>query len=447
MYAQLQLSPPDPRSINSSVPEELSAVVLKALAKDPIDRFQSTRELFGAACESVEINPKNVPERFHFPQSEQLSPLIPPTPPKIRWWEQVSWMKIIISVVVVVIVFTIIANVTGIIPSPWAQATATYTKTVEVSLTTNGKNKSDGIANMPTSTATPTPTTEFAVPTATIVPLPTSTPVPTWTPTPAHQPINLETNPVDGAEIVLVPAGEYTMGSSKRLDPYFWGAEGPQHEVLLDEFWIYRYEVTNEMYQVCAEARACPRPVKNISINADEYYGNPQFADYPVIYVSHTHALSYCRWAGGSLPTEAEWEKAARGTDAYLFPWGNQDPTGTLVNLCDSRCARGVEREISIDDGYPGTAPVGSFPAGASPYGAFDMGGNVWEWTRDYFEPAYYNVSPYENPLGPASGRTRVIRGGGWNNPNSGVRTVGRASLSPDKSLDTLGFRCVLKQP
>jgi formylglycine-generating enzyme required for sulfatase activity len=253
-------------------------------------------------------------------------------------------------------------------------------------------------------------------------------------------------NPVDEAELVFIPAGEFTMGSNES-DPYFWGAEAPQHVVILDEFWIYKTEVTNRMYALCQEAKSCPRPAQVHSVITDSYYGNPAYDNYPVIYVTYVDAVSYCSWAGGRLPTEAEWEKAARGTDRRLFPWGDDDPSGDLANICDRLCTQGAKREAAVDDGFPGPAPVGSFPAGVSPYGVLDMAGNVWEWVFDWFSPAYYNVSPMENPLGPAAGVTRGIRGGGWDTPNSGVRVVVRTSLTPTKSLNGLGFRCVIDEP
>jgi len=254
----------------------------------------------------------------------------------------------------------------------------------------------------------------------------------------------LEVNLHDGAEIVYVPEGEFLMGSDPNLDPNFWGAEGPQHLVYLDSFWIYRTEVTNAMYQACVAEQKCPRPVQMRSVNTAEYFENPSYANYPVIYVTYTHAAAYCHWAGGRLPTEAEWEKAARGTDGRLFPWGDQTPDSSQVNLCDQTCAGGQLRESQLNDGYSGTSPVGNYPEGASPYGALDMAGNVWEWTFDWFQSTFYSVSPYENPNGPVSGTRHVVRGGSWSMPAGGVRVVARISELPDTSLDNLGFRCAV---
>jgi len=294
----------------------------------------------------------------------------------------------------------------------------------------------------------PTPTEE-PLPTETPAPTPTETlmPTPTNTAEPENQPISMALNPIDEVEYVLVPAGDFLMGSEPGMDPYFWGAEGPQHTVYLDEFWIYRTEVTNGMFLRCVAEQKCPRPQYLNSVNVEDYYGNPDYDDYPVVHVTFTSAQAYCNWAGGKLPSEAQWEKAARGIDGHMFPWGDEPPDAERVNLCDSSCARGSERENHFSDGYPGTSPVGSFPDGASPYGVLDMAGNVWEWTFDYFQPTYYSTSPDENPLGPASGSSRTIRGGSWSNPTSGVRAAARTSLTPGKVLDTLGFRCVVNNP
>jgi formylglycine-generating enzyme required for sulfatase activity len=310
-----------------------------------------------------------------------------------------------------------------------------------------GNNGEDSIqaTDTPTTTVTPQPTVTWTpTPTITL----SATPVPTYThtPQPTSTPTSYTINPNDGSELIFIPPGEFFMGSNPNSDPYFWGSEGPMHRVSLDGYWIYRTEVTNAMYQACVNEVACPRPAYTRSATRPEYFGNPIYADYPVIFVSWRDAAAYCRWAGGRLPSEAEWEKAARGEDGRLFPWGNQPPDGEKVNFCDWNCSA-AHRDPSHDDGYRDTAPVGNYLAGASPYGVLDMAGNVWEWTFDWFQEAYYKVSPELNPLGPASGTRRVIRGGSWFNPAEGLRTVARASYSPETTLESLGFRCVVDNP
>jgi eukaryotic-like serine/threonine-protein kinase len=220
----------------------------------------------------------------------------------------------------------------------------------------------------------------------------------------------------DGMVMVYVPDGEFLMGStdeqistavqdcvgqgSSQSNCENWiGTESPQHSVYLDAFWIDRTEVANSLYAKCVAAGACD-PLNDISsYSRTSYYGNSQFADYPVIYVNWNMASAYCSWAGRRLPSEAEWEKAARGTDGRLYPWGDQAPSSSLVSFAWNQ---------------GDTAEVGSYPAGASPYGALDMAGNVWEWVNDWYDENYYESSPSENPQGPSSGDDRGLRGGSW---------------------------------
>lgn len=173
-----------------------------------------------------------------------------------------------------------------------------------------------------------------------------------------------------------------------------------------------------------------------------------------MVHASWNDAQAYCEWAGRRLPTEAEWEKAARSTDARVYPWGDQPPAGNLLNLGDASLAEIVDAAVvpagvnwpdrSIDDGYQFTAPVGSYPAGASPYGALDMVGNVWEWVNDWAGEAYYQSSPSSNPGGPDSGEYRVTRGGSWYDDKDGQRAAYRGWAGAEDTDITLGFRCGL---
>lgn len=277
----------------------------------------------------------------------------------------------------------------------------------------------------PSFTAQPIPS---EIPTLTSTALPTSTP--TETPNPIPSPVDLKVNSIDGAEIVLIPSGEFIMGSDQASDPYFWGAEAPEHPVNIDSFWIYRTEVTQLMYSKCVEQEKCPIPVK-INDPVAQQYGKPRFDDHPVVMVTWHAALAYCQWAGGRLPTEAEWEKAARGTDGRLFPWGNDPNVDGLANYSSNS-----------------PSPVGSYLAGSSPYGVYDMAGNVLEWVNDSFESAYYQHSPLDNPTGPLSGSRKVIRGGAFNQHGiPGLRTVARASRKATDTLISIGFRCAVDTP
>lgn len=227
--------------------------------------------------------------------------------------------------------------------------------------------------------------------------------------------------------MIFVPAGEFTMGSNTgRSD------EQPVHRVHLDAFWIDQTEVTNAMYAKCVADGDCDSPSSSSSYTHDSYYGNPTYDDYPVIYVNWSQAAAYCKWAGRELPTEAQWEKAARGTDGRTYPWGEG------IN-CDK-----ANYTIScVGD----TSEVGSYSNGASIYGALDMAGNVWEWVNDWYGDTYYASSPSSNPSGPASGQYRVLRGGSWIWIDGSARSAGHLWFNPTVTAFYLGFRCSLSQP
>ncbi|MFZ5879760.1 MAG: SUMF1/EgtB/PvdO family nonheme iron enzyme [Chloroflexota bacterium] len=291
-------------------------------------------------------------------------------------------------------------------------------------------------------TLTPTP----LQPTLTQTPFqPTLTPTPlqpTLTPTPL-QPTLTPTPPSvvpdfmdNGVPMRLVPEGEFTMGSEDGMDD-----EKPVHQVYLDAFYMDKYEVTNALYKACVDAGACTMPWWPSAADKkrfwdgwlwlDDYDSDPQFDDYPVIFVDWYQAQSYCEWRGASLPTEAQWEKAARGTDGRTYPWGNTFDWH-FANLADA------------------PARVGSYESGQSPYGIYDMSGNVDEWTADWYSETYYQSSPSKNPLGSASPdlyETRVVRGGSWLSSPPEVRSSYRlGSVSTGFGTYT-GFRCARSLP
>ena len=205
--------------------------------------------------------------------------------------------------------------------------------------------------------------------------------------------------------------------------------EQPVHTVTLDGFWIDKTEITNAMYTLCVQAGACLRPNTNGSNTHISYYPNTKYANYPVIDLRWTSAQKYCAWAGRRLPTEAEWEKAARGTDGRTYPWGDANPSNSLLNF---------------NNPAGDALSVGSFPKGASPYGALDMAGNLREWVADWYDANYYAVSPQSNPTGPADGQFKVLRGGSWHSDLYLVRSSDRQYLAPDTRDISVGFRCAL---
>jgi formylglycine-generating enzyme required for sulfatase activity len=223
--------------------------------------------------------------------------------------------------------------------------------------------------------------------------------------------------------IVFVPAGEFLMGSSD-ADREADSDEKPQHTVYLDAYWIDQTEVTNAMYQRCVEVGRCTEPQHSAR------YGSAHYAKHPVVGVTWQQAQEYCAWVGRRLPTEAEWEKAARGTDGRPFPWGNTAPNSDFLNF---------NREVGD------TTEVGQYPVGASPYGALDMAGNTWEWVADRYSQTYYAQAPAKNPPGPATGNTRVLRGGAWGVDARAVRVANRFWAFPGRN-DLDGFRCARSQ-
>jgi formylglycine-generating enzyme required for sulfatase activity len=296
-------------------------------------------------------------------------------------------------------------------------------------------------------TATPVPPTATTVPpTATRVP-PTATAVPpTATAVPTLAPGALQRRGKDNAEMVYIPAGEFTLGEAASA-----------RTIYLDAFWMDKFEVTNAQFQQFVDATGYKtdaekqgwgfeytnvwQRMEGISWRAPRGAGSTIQLAFPVVLVSWNDANAYCAWAGKRLPTEAEWEKAARGSDARVFPWGNQWD-GTRLNFCDSNCAY-AWKDASVNDRYAEVAPVGSYAANASPYGVLDLAGNVWEWTADWFDADYPRTMPTRNPIGPTSGQLKVLRGGAWSIDAFYARATSRFAQPPDFRERSVGFRCV----
>lgn len=242
----------------------------------------------------------------------------------------------------------------------------------------------------------------------------------------------------DGMTMMYVPAGEFTMGSTFGVGEQ---NEYPEHKVFLNAYWMDQTEVTNAMYEKCVDDGKCTKPWADSSETREQYFSNEMYADYPVIFVDWYQAQEYCTWAGRELPTEAQWEKAAKGTVYRHYPWGNALPDGNLVNICDKNCY--YEGSIQeVDDGYVDTAPVGSYPNGASPYGVLDLAGNVWEWVAD----SYGDYSSFEqtDPINVSDETARVLRGGSWLTGLAEISTTYRGWEEPSKPHRQYGFRCAM---
>lgn len=282
-------------------------------------------------------------------------------------------------------------------------------------------------------------------------PAPTMTVVPTAAPTETPIAVSIigdtQIRPSDGMVMVYVHAGEFVMGSSEEEVDFalqqcreygtncqrrYFSVELPMHIVVLDSFWIDRTEVTFDQYQQCLSAGACGAPgcQENLQVGSENY---------PVVCVTWDQAAAYCEWAGARLPTEAEWEYAARGPERRRYPWGDE-LEGFYLNYCDANCTLS-KRDEQFNDGYAESAPVGSYLQGASWIGALDMAGNVWEMVADW--NGAYSAEKQVNPTGPASGGRHVARGGSWHTSPDHVRSALRTHMGSTDFVNHAGFRCV----
>ena len=275
----------------------------------------------------------------------------------------------------------------------------------------------------PASTSTPIPTPTTLPPTSE----PTSTPVPP-TSVPTLPPVSLAGPSAgttmtweDGSKLIYIPTGEFIMGLGY--------GDAPTKTLTLDGYWIQQTEVTNKMYTQCVASGNCSAPVQEVGA---PLYSAAQFGDYPVVGVTWDAANTYCQWIGGKLPSEAQWEKAARGQDGNKYPWGSSNPTCDFANL--KTCG-----------GH--TNQVDAHQAGKSAYGLYDMAGNVFEWVNDYYDPNYYASAPASNPTGPATGNRRITRGSSFETDLTQILSGIRHPSTQDYHNYDLGFRCVVSQP
>jgi len=403
---------PLPRKFVPGLPEKVERVILKTLAKQPENRYSDMGKVT-AALESLSSPETKIVE--HLPSQEKTLDAIggatrkvdgslPPTKNNKVRWPWAAGFVILLVVVCVVIAAMLMPNIRArLSPAPIDTPTLT-----------------------PIPLVTSTPALTF---TSTVLSTPSPNPIPTlgvgstWT------------RPVDKMVMVYVPGGDFVMGDTNDqamaecqefatdCKQEYFTDEQPPHIVSLEAYWIDRTEVTNAMYAFCVKAGVCQVPKSLSSKTRNSYYGNPQYDHFPVIYVNWKNASEYCAWVGARLPSEAEWEKAARGTDERSFPWGNGGPNDTLANF-------------KAED----TVAVGSYLAGASPYGALDMAGNVWNWLNDWYD-AYPEGDPAVSKF---YGTTwRVMRGGTWASLGAtSLRSCYRAADYPVIANERIGFRC-----
>ena len=451
-WEQLNLRPPSLKRFRADFPEEVERVVMRCLEKEPQQRYANAlnllNDLVGAL--QVELTSESVP----VPEPESLQDALPPaeaekapvvqtedlTEKTLRLMEENERLKAQLAgkdkeeerigepTVENKVPLPLISKPAQASPaeSPtagrklpawlWIAASGggLLVLLLLVNLLGGGNSRSEQAfvaSNTPTQTAINRATSKQ-----------TRTLTPSLTPTAEFGIGSRRVSEVDEMVQVYVPAGAFEMGSTDGDND-----EEPVHTVYLDAFWIDQTEVTNEMYAKCVAARACGKP-------GGDYYGDSHYAEHPVVYVSWDDAEDYCVWAGRDLPTEAQWEKAARGTDGRIYPWGNAAPDCSYANY---------------DECNGKTIEAGSLAAGASPYEALDMAGNVWEWISDWYDSDDYsglskNTSEEENT---GDLRVKVMRGGSWDFAENHLRSANRNWYNPGYTYDNLGFRCVLPAP
>jgi len=413
---------PNPSLFVHGLPDQIEKVLIKALQKNPDYRFQDMQAFSTALEKSIDETPIIIPEQEKVTDqisitqstidtqitfdSESEPPLDLLRKPQNK---KRSWAIILVAIGFMMTIIAIIA----LIINPTDPSPEVMFPIVPITLTAE------------TDTIKPTPTQQTS----------TSTPtIDEGSGTVSH---------TDGMQMVFIPAGDFTMGASTQDNIY--GDEGPEHTVYLDAYWIDQTEVTNAMFQQFVNASGYITEIEQAgesaiwngsgwTIIAGITWQHPfgpssnltGRGNYPVIQISWADAQAYCNWAGRRLPTEAEWEKAARGPYGNLYPWGNSQPNPNIANYGSN---------------YSDIFPVGSFPDGASYYGVLDLGGNVYEWVQDWYQRGYDGL-PSTNPIGPVSGSYVVMRGGSWELDGDRLSGYRREVSQPGYGNDNVGFRC-----
>jgi len=421
-----------PSNFTKEIPDSLERVLIKALERESKERFHDVGA-FVRALENIQAGAPvilpdgqgttedtyRVPSQDYDREKNDETDTVASRPAKDRMTTlaRVPWRLSLPLTIILVICLIGILGSAGVV----------------YGVRSSKKTSETAPALMPTKP-------ELLVTSTSVVSPPTATKI-FVAPTPTE---NSNQKLLESMVMISIPAGEFIMGAGNN-DGKAKEDERPQQVVYLDQYWIDSTEVTAGMYMECVKAGICnldaffARTTDDM-LSLGDYYTNPKYENFPAVDVSWADANRYCEWAGKRLPTEAEWEKAARGTDGQLYPWGNQWQESAL-NFCDLNCPNDY-RDNSANDQYQYRAPVGSFSAGKSAYGLFDMAGNVWEWVADWYSESYYANPPSDNPTGPSSGTDRVVRGGGWDSTAQNVRASKRFHRVPAFSSGSQGFRC-----
>ncbi len=451
-YAHVHLEPPNPQGLNTKLQDKLAAVILKALAKDPRDRFLSMRELYEGACEAVGVTPEKTPDRLVgveglvFASTSQA---------RAEVLDSVQHAQTTIEGSRRILPWPLgnkVAILTGGV-GLGAFAIALILSIISSARITRTSARQEGIV--------PESVKKSPVSSPTVLPMTMLTQSSTRTPT-----LIVGTNRISATDdmvMVFVPEGEFLFGSTSDdlarmillcpdCDPESIMDQSPQRRIYLDGYWIDQTEVTNVQfakfvsetgYLTTAEQQGNssvlnPSTGRYSSVKGANWRhprgGSSSIVgreNYPVTQMSWYDAVAYCSWADRRLPTEAEWEKAARGADGRLYPWGNEPPQ---------------QQQLNYNVSQRGPVLVGSYPDGMSPYGVMDMAGNLWEWVSDFYNVSYYRDAPERNPTGPLTGEGHTFRGGSWASEHRTemvyVTTTYRLWNRPHIRSDVLGFRC-----
>lgn len=399
------------REVNADIPPYLSLVANRAMSLRPDVRYETALD-FARALErpgSAAVV-DDQPRRSETPLSAAPARRIPSQTRRAVQRRTLYGLAGLLGLIVLVAIGVLTWGPGALAEGEEAQAAATATTQAQLIAALT--------AIAPTATATSEPTPE-----------PTATPAPFTTKT--------------GSRMLFVPGGLFRLGNDEGN-----ADERPSRMVRLDPYYIDETEVTNRAYAQCVSDGGCSAPVSSASAFTRDYYDSGQYSDFPVIYVNWEQAREFCEWRDARLPSEAEWERAAgfdpeRGIKT-VYPWGDEF-AGDLLNYCDSSCTAEFS-DTAFNDGFRDVAPVGNYPDGRSVSGAYDMLGNVMEWTNDWYDRNYYSNATDTNPLGPTEGFAKSVRGGSWLSDRRDLSVTARTFYETTAARANIGFRCAMAE-